>query len=42
MYLRKVQKYDVIYEDIVERFFNDIYGEYYNRVTKEDFVAYLA
>ena len=35
-------KYDVIYEKIVNRFFKDIYGNYYNRVTKEDFVIYLA
>ena len=42
MYVKKVQKYDVIYEEIVEKFFEDIYGEYWNRVTKEDFVLFLS
>ena len=41
-YEKKVKKYDVIYEDIVEQFTVDIFGDYWNKVDKTMFVHHLS
>ena len=41
-YGRKIRKYEVVYEEIVDRFFNDIYGDFWNRVQRDVFVSTLA
>ena len=41
-YEKKVKKYDLIYEDIVEQFTVDIFGDYWNKVDKKVFVHHLS